>query len=85
MRGLPFLALMSRRVMPAVVCITVLARSPTEDNPLYNNSLYQQFLASSRRRRVMAAGSGSSLPKLELVLIQQPCGPRRAEQIGVAL
>src|SRR3974390_1473856 len=33
-RGLPTLAPMLRRVMPAVVSITVEARVPAEDNPL---------------------------------------------------
>jgi hypothetical protein len=34
-RGLPTLAPMLRKVMPAVISITAQARVPAEDNPLY--------------------------------------------------
>lgn len=48
-RGLPTLAPMLRRVMPAVVSITVQAQVLAEDNPLYKDPFYRRYFGGSPR------------------------------------
>jgi S1-C subfamily serine protease len=59
-RGLPTLAPMLRQVMPAVVSITVQARAPVEDNPLYKDPFYRRYFGDElpTERKSLSAGSG---------------------------
>src|SRR3982751_3505567 len=59
-RGMPTLAPMLRKVMPSVVSITVQARVPAEDNPLYRDPFYRRYFGDQppAERRALAAGSG---------------------------
>ena len=58
--GLPTLAPVLREVTPAVVNISVTARSPQMDNPLLRDPFFRHFfnLPRGRPERSQAAGSG---------------------------
>lgn len=65
-RGLPTLAPMLRRVVLAVVSITVQAREPAENNPLYKDPFYRRYFGDSApaERQVLArARAWSSTPR----------------------
>jgi serine protease Do/serine protease DegQ len=59
-RGLPTLAPLVNEVTPAVVNISVVTRSPLEDNPLFRDPFFRRFfnLPDRPERREQAAGSG---------------------------
>jgi serine protease Do/serine protease DegQ len=59
-RGLPTLAPVVAEVTPAVVNISVITRSPMEDNPLFRDPFFRRFfnLPDRPQRREQAAGSG---------------------------
>ena len=59
-RGLPTLAPLVNEVTPAVVNISVITRSPLEDNPLFRDPFFRRFfnLPDRPERREQAAGSG---------------------------
>jgi serine protease Do/serine protease DegQ len=59
-RGLPTLAPIVAEVTPAVVNISVITRSPMEDNPLFRDPFFRRFfnLPDKPQRREQAAGSG---------------------------
>jgi Do/DeqQ family serine protease len=59
-RGLPTLAPLVNEVTPAVVNISVVTRSPIEDNPLFQDPFFRRFfnLPDRPQRREQAAGSG---------------------------
>ncbi len=59
-RGLPTLAPMLSQVTPAVVNISVVTRSPIEDNPLFRDPLFRRFFNIPDRpaREEQSAGSG---------------------------
>ena len=59
-RGLPTLAPIVAEVTPAVVNISVITRSPMEDNPLFRDPFFRRFfnLPDRPQRREQAAGSG---------------------------
>ena len=59
-RGLPTLAPLVAEVTPAVVNISVITRSPMEDNPLFRDPFFRRFfnLPDRPQRREQAAGSG---------------------------
>ncbi|MHC2301866.1 Do family serine endopeptidase [Rhizobium mongolense] len=58
--NLPTLAPMLERVTPAVVNIAVVSRSPTENNPLYNDPYFRRYfnLPEQQPQARMSAGSG---------------------------
>ena len=59
-RGLPTLAPVVNAVTPAVVNISVITRSPMEDNPLFRDPFFRRFfnLPDRPQREEQAAGSG---------------------------
>src|SRR5688572_28813670 len=59
-RGLPTLAAIVAEVTPAVVNISVVTRSPLQDNPLFRDPFFRKFfnLPDKPQRREQAAGSG---------------------------
>ena len=58
-RGLPTLAPLVKEVTPAVVNISVVTRSPIEDNPLFRDPFFRRFFnLPDRPQRQQAAGSG---------------------------
>jgi Do/DeqQ family serine protease len=57
-RGLPTLAPLVNEVTPAVVNISVVTRSPVEDNPLFRDPFFRRFFNVPDRPREQAAGSG---------------------------
>jgi len=59
-RGLPTLAPLVNEVTPGVVNISVVTRSPLEDNPLFRDPFFRRFfnLPDRPQRQEQAAGSG---------------------------
>jgi len=85
-QGLPTLAPMLRRVMPAVVSVTVQALLPAADNPLYKDPFYRQFFGdrAPAERQVLAAGSGVVIDGGRGLILTNSHVIRNAERIGVA-
>jgi serine protease Do/serine protease DegQ len=59
-KGMPTLAPMLAQVTPAVVNISVITRSPMEDNPLFRDPLFRRFfnIPDSASQGEQSAGSG---------------------------
>jgi serine protease DegQ len=58
-QGLPTLAPLMEQVTPAVVNISVLSRSPAEENPLFRDPFFRRFFELPERPQPqMSAGSG---------------------------
>ncbi len=59
-KGMPTLAPMLTQVTPAVVNISVITRSPMEDNPLFRDPLFRRFfnIPDEASRGEQSAGSG---------------------------
>ncbi len=59
-RGLPTLAPLVNDVTPAVVNISVVTRSPMENNPLFRDPFFRRFFGvpDPQQKREQAAGSG---------------------------
>jgi S1-C subfamily serine protease len=78
---------MLRRVMPAVVSITVRARVPAEDNPLYKNPYFRRYFGEEApaEQRALSAGSGVVIDSEQGIVLTNSHVVRNAEQIGLAL
>ncbi|MBT6274563.1 MAG: trypsin-like serine protease, partial [Chromatiales bacterium] len=59
-RGVMTMAPLLEKVTPAVVSISVLVRSPTQNNPLFRDKQWRQFFNEPEmpRERALSAGSG---------------------------
>ena len=59
LKGVPTLAPMLSQVTPAVVNISVVTRSPMEDNPLFRDPMFRRFFnVPDQSSREQSAGSG---------------------------
>ena len=86
-RGLPTLAPLVNEVTPAVVNISVVTRSPLEDNPLFRDPFFRRFfnLPDRPQRQEQAAGSGVIVDAARGYVLTNHHVIREAEQIIVTL
>jgi serine protease Do/serine protease DegQ len=86
-RGLPTLAPVVAEVTPAVVNISVITRSPMEDNPLFRDPFFRRFfnLPDKPQRREQAAGSGVIVDAARGYVLTNHHVIRDAEQAIVTL
>lgn len=86
-RGLPTLAPLVNEVTPAVVNISVVTRSPLEDNPLFRDPFFRRFfnLPDQPQRREQAAGSGVIVDAARGYVLTNHHVIREAEQVIVTL
>ncbi|MBI4196176.1 MAG: DegQ family serine endoprotease [Betaproteobacteria bacterium] len=86
-RGLPTLAPVVNEVTPAVVNISVITRSPLEDNPLFSDPFFRRFfnLPDRPQRREQAAGSGVIVDAGRGYVLTNHHVIKEAEQVIVTL
>jgi len=86
-RDLPTLAPIVSRVTPAVVNISVITRSPLEDNPLFRDPFFRRFfnLPDRPQRQEQAAGSGVIVDAARGYVLTNDHVIRDAEKILVIL
>ena len=86
-RNLPTLAPVVSQVTPAVVNISVLTRSPMEDNPLLRDPFFRRFfnLPDRPQRREQAAGSGVIVDAQRGYVLTNHHVINQAEQVLVTL
>ena len=86
-RGLPTLAPIVNQVTPAVVNVSVVTRSPMEDNPLFRDPFFRRFFNLPDRlpRREQAAGSGVIVDAARGYVLTNHHVVNRAEQVIVTL
>ena len=86
-RGLPTLAPIVNQVTPAVVNVSVVTRSPMEDNPLFRDPFFRRFFNVPDRpqRREQAAGSGVIIDAARGFVLTNHHVIRNAEQVLVTL
>jgi Do/DeqQ family serine protease len=86
-RGLPTLAPIVNEVTPAVVNISVITRSPLEDNPLFSDPFFRRFfnLPDRPQRREQAAGSGVIVDAARGYVLTNHHVIKDAEQVIVTL
>jgi Do/DeqQ family serine protease len=86
-RALPTLAPLVSQVTPAVVNISVITRSPMEDNPLLRDPFFRRFfnLPDRPQRREQAAGSGVIVDAAHGYVLTNHHVVKDAEQVLVTL
>ena len=86
-RGLPTLAPLVNDVTPAVVNVSVVTRSPLEDNPLFRDPFFRRFfnLPDRPQRQEQAAGSGVIVDAARGYVLTNHHVIREAEQVIVTL
>jgi serine protease Do/serine protease DegQ len=86
-RGLPTLAPLVNQVTAAVVNISVVTRSPLEDNPLFRDPFFRRFfnLPDRPQRQEQAAGSGVIVDAARGYVLTNHHVIRNAEQVIVTL
>ncbi len=87
-RGLPTLAPVVNQVTPAVVNVSVVTRTPMEDNPLFRDPFFRRFFNLPDRpqqRKEQAAGSGVIVDAGRGYVLTNHHVIRDAEQIIVTL
>jgi serine protease Do/serine protease DegQ len=86
-RGIPTLAPLVNEVTPAVVNISVITRSPLEDNPLFRDPFFRRFfnLPEKPQRQEQAAGSGVIVDAARGYVLTNHHVIRNAEQVIVTL
>jgi Do/DeqQ family serine protease len=85
--ALPTLAPLVNQVTPAVVNISVVTRSPLEDNPLFRDPFFRRFfnLPDRPQRREQAAGSGVIVDAQRGFVLTNHHVVKDAEQVVVTL
>ena len=87
-RGMPTLAPLVEKVTPAVVNISVITRSPLEDNPLFRDPFFRRFFNLPERpaqREEQAAGSGVIVDAGRGYVLTNHHVIRNAERVTVTL
>ena len=87
-RGLPTLAPLVNEVTPAVVNVSVVTRSPLEDNPLYRDPFFRRFFNLPEKpppQQEQAAGSGVIVDAKSGYVLTNNHVIRQAERIVVTL
>jgi Do/DeqQ family serine protease len=86
-RGLPTLAPLVNEVTPAVVNISVITRSPIEDNPLFRDPFFRRFfnLPDRPQRKEQSAGSGVIVDAARGYVLTNNHVIKDAEQVVVTL
>ena len=86
-KGLPTLAPLVNEVTPAVVNISVITRSPLEDNPLFRDPFFRRFfdLPDRPERNEQAAGSGVIIDAAHGYILTNHHVIKDAEQTVVTL
>ena len=85
-KGMPTLAPMLAQVTPAVVNISVVTRSPMEDNPLFRDPLFRRFFnIPDRPSREQSAGSGVIVDRVRGYVITNNHVINHAQEVVVTL
>ena len=85
-KGLPTLAPMLSQVTPAVVNISVVTRSPMEDNPLFRDPLFRRFFnIPERPSREQSAGSGVIVDRVRGYVLTNNHVINNAQEVVVTL
>ncbi|MEK7361065.1 MAG: DegQ family serine endoprotease [Pseudomonadota bacterium] len=86
LKGVPTLAPMLAQVTPAVVNISVITRSPMEDNPLFRDPLFRRFFnVPDRPSREQSAGSGVIVDRVRGYVITNNHVINNAQEVVVTL
>ncbi len=86
-KGMPTLAPMLSQVTPAVVNISVVTRSPMEDNPLFRDPLFRRFfnIPDEPSRGEQSAGSGVIVDRARGYVLTNNHVINNAQEIVVTL
>ena len=86
LKGMPTLAPMLAQVTPAVVNISVITRSPMEDNPLFRDPMFRRFFnIPDRPSREQSAGSGVIVDRARGYVITNNHVINNAQEVVVTL
>ncbi|HEY5291417.1 MAG TPA: Do family serine endopeptidase, partial [Burkholderiales bacterium] len=86
LKGVPTLAPMLAQVTPAVVNISVVTRSPMEDNPLFRDPLFRRFFnIPDQSSREQSAGSGVIVDRARGYVLTNNHVVNNAQEVVVTL